>query len=63
LSLPSQGNGGKLGGDHLGGAGEEGWGKGLKVLGGRGGYGRGFVDGWRLRLMIKTSKSTREIIS
>jgi len=24
----------ELGGDHLGGAGEEGWGKGLKVLGG-----------------------------
>jgi len=33
----------ELGGDDLGGAGEEGWGEGLKVLGGRGGYGSGFV--------------------
>jgi len=32
----------ELGGDHLGGAGEEGWGE---VLGGRGGYGSGFGDG------------------
>jgi len=38
----------KVGGDELGGAGEERLGKGLKVLGGRGGYGSGLGDGWRL---------------
>ncbi len=33
----------EVGGDHLGGAGEEGLGKGWEVLDGRGGYGSGFV--------------------
>jgi len=36
----------ELGGDQLGGAGEEGWGE---MLGGRGGYGSGFGDGVHLR--------------
>jgi len=31
----------QLGGNELGGAGEEGWGDGLKALGGLGGYGGG----------------------
>jgi len=35
----------ELGGNHLGGAGEEGLGE---VLGERGGYGSGYGDGWRL---------------
>jgi len=50
----------ELGGDKLGGASEEGLGECWEGLGG---YGSGLGDGWRLRLMIKTSKSTREIIS
>jgi len=36
----------QLGGNNLSGAGEEGWGESLKVLGGSGGYGSGFGDGW-----------------
>ncbi len=35
----------KVGGDHLGGAAEEGLGKGWEVLDGRGGYGGGFWVG------------------
>jgi len=38
----------ELGGDDLGGAGVEGWGK---VLGGRGGYGSGLGDGMKHILM------------
>jgi len=36
----------ELGCDLLSGSGEEGWGEGLKVLGGRGGYGSGLGVAW-----------------
>jgi len=41
----------ELGCNLLGGAGEEGWGKGLKVMGRRGGYGSGLGDGMKHILM------------
>jgi len=48
----------------LGGAGEEGWGEGLKVLGGRGGYGSGLGDGyweWIGRRVFEGKCDVREL--
>jgi len=46
----------ELGHDHLGGAGEEGWGEGLEGLRGRGGYGSGFETCLLSRLIIGPKK-------
>jgi len=49
----------ELGGDDLGGAGEEGLRKCWEILGdGLGGYGSGLVDGWRL---LGGERDTREL--
>jgi len=46
----------QLGGNELGGAGEEGWGEGLEGLRGRGGYGSGFETCLLSRLIIGPKK-------